>query len=111
MPPCDSIILNRVDLKLADKGLIKKALEKLGVLNLRESGGTFTFRYKDADYVLGAGKLTSRSSRYESRDIGQVADVIKQSYSRCAVEQAAESMGWYVEQNADDPNSYVITKS
>lgn len=107
--PCDSIILNRVELKLADKDFLKKALERLGVQNLRESGNTFTFQHDGNQYTLGGGKLTGRNVYGGDRAVGKFADKIKQAYSRVTVETAANRYGWLT-QDSDDPNKFTAIK-
>lgn len=83
--PCDSVILNTVDLDLANEEILRAAVEALG--------GTFTskreFYLKGERYGIEGGRLTGDETK-----VGQVADQIKQSYSREVVTRAAKRFGW-----------------
>jgi hypothetical protein len=101
--PCDTIILNRVDLNLADRGILRAALGKMpGVTNVVAFGETISFDRHGLGYSIRAGKLVGPG------EVGALADEIKQAYSREIVAQTAKKYGWQVKQKS--PNKFEVIK-
>src|ERR1039458_423510 len=101
--PCDTIILNRVDLNLADCGILLAALGRMsGVTSVREFAGQVTFDRGYQTYVIREGKLVGPG------EVGPLADEIKRAYSKEVVDRTAKKFGWQVRQKA--PNKFEVIK-
>jgi len=102
--PCDQIILNEVEFQAADRDLLKKALEELGMTILRTAqDGTIVFRTRN----WTNGRITNDRIVIDQREAGLV-DKIKQGYSTQVVKAAARRFNWNVKQTA--PNKLQITR-
>jgi hypothetical protein len=103
--PCDSVILNRVDLKLVDKELLLAALKAMGIA-YSEASGVIRFSYQGAAYELRDGVLTGRN--VSQQKVGQTADAIRRSYSKQAIKKAANRFGWNVQET--DETELVLSR-
>lgn len=95
--PCDSVILNSVNLELADKDILASAIENMGG---RMIGNRIMV--PNGSFQLSGGKLTG-----DERTVGETADKIKQAYSRETVNRAARRYGWQQKQVG---NKIVLTR-
>ena len=105
--PCDSIILNQVDLNLVNRELLIDALKGMkGVRNVQVYSDEIYFNAHGVDYSIANGKLTCPEGKEG------MADTVKQAYSREAVKLAAEQYAFLLEVDEEDStgNSMVMTK-
>lgn len=101
--PCYSIQLNKVDLNLADREILSDALEALGAVNIKVVGKDVYFTLGGRSYQIANGKLVG----YDDK-IGKVADAIKQSYSRTAIQRASNKFGFQLKTVGE--NKFVAVK-
>jgi hypothetical protein len=106
MPPCDSIIVNKTELKLANQELLAKALAAMGATVLSSNGAAMNIRYQNQIYQLSNGQLVGRN--VPQRQVGETADAIKRAYSKQAVKTAASRLGWNVQET--DETELVLTR-
>lgn len=90
MPPCDSIILNQVNLELANTEILMLALEQLTKNKVTMYGTTISFTYEGQSYRIVNKKLICPQG-YES-----TADRIKQIYSKECIIRAAKKFNWNI---------------
>jgi len=93
--PCDSIRLYQVELKLADREILKEALARAGLAVVGESAYGLTVKDSKTGmtYTLANGRLQGQRGASQ-RDVGAVADRIKQAYTRETIHVAAQRFGW-----------------
>jgi len=103
--PCDQIILNRVDLALADRATLLEALKVFSSpVTVVENGERIGFLHKGRRYEIANGQLTS-----QYRDVGEVADLVKQAYSTQVLKKAASKFGWAMKKTTAD-NKYSLSR-
>ena len=94
--PCDSIVLNSVELKTANEQLLGVALKAIGATNVTNiRTGSVRFRVDYRDYEIVDGKLVG-----DERTVGEMSDRIKREYSNAAVGMAAKRFGWITKKTA-----------
>lgn len=101
--PCDSIILNQVNLELANMDVLMSALEQMTKTKVVSYGTTIAFNYEGQSYRITNGKLICPQG-YES-----TADKIKQAYSKECITRAAKRFGWTVK-STKDKNKFQIQR-
>jgi hypothetical protein len=112
--PCDSIVLNTVELEVAQKNpdlLLKALQEEFGYVdhNLGAPEGTrrwFRFYVDRATVTYDGGEL--RSSLPERR-LKEIVGRIKQGYSRAAAISGAKKFGWTIKAGKDK-NTFQVVK-
>ena len=101
--PCNQIILNNVEIQVADFDLLTKALETLieqGQAPRYWDGG---YRAREqAEQIIKRGFIRLPAGKE------QLADLIKQEYSRQAVQATARKMNWRITQKS--PQKLVATR-
>ena len=107
--PCDSIILNQVDLPKMHPTLAGAALKNMGATDIstNNEGQIIGFTFEGSRYSLRRGILTGESGQ-SLRTVGQVADRLKVGYSGQVVRMQAAQNGWTVQQTG--PTSYNVIK-
>lgn len=105
--PCDSIIVNRVDMPKMNPDLLARALKGMAVTNVRTIGQDVYFTHEGEDYVLRRGQLEGRDGQ-DSERVAEVANKLKVGYSHQVVKATAAKQGWQLKQTG--PNSYVSVK-
>jgi len=113
--PCDSIVLNTVELEVASKNediLLEALKDEFGGYvdhNLGAAPGTrrwFRFYVDGVQVTFDGGKLVS--SLPEAK-LQKVVGRIKQAYGRGAAKSAAKKFGWTVKAGKDK-NKFEIVK-
>src|SRR6266498_1190534 len=104
--PCDSVIINRVDMPKMHPDLLTRGLKALGVTNVRTAGATVYFTLDGSDYVLQNGRLSGRDGQ-SAEEVGRAADRLKTAYSHQVVQATAARNGWTLKQTGT--NSYAVT--
>ena len=103
--PCDEIILNKVEIKVANLDLLTKALESLidqGKAPRYWDGG---YRAREqAEQIIKRGFVRLPAGQEH------LADLIKQEYSRQAVQAAARKFNWRIQENSRAKNKLTATK-
>lgn len=97
--PCDSVIRNQVDLKVADRELLKAGLQNAGwqvtqrgnILYVVSPIGTAVEIHPDKAVIVSRGRSVDRN--YQAT----VVEAIKVAYSSEVVRQLGESFGFNVE--------------
>ena len=102
--PCDSIILCQVELKLADKDLLFKALSNLASNVVVINDNILHFYYKGVNCAINNGKLICPQG-YES-----IADDVKRAYSKECLIKATTKFGWQLKPNVKNPNKFQVIK-
>lgn len=97
--PCDSVIVNRVEMPAMHPELTGRALKEMGASGVWTSGETIGFSYQGDDYTLRGGVLSS--SDVGQKRIGEVADLLKRQYSVQVVKQTARANGWQLQQTGE----------
>ena len=89
--PCDTIRLSTVNLAVADRALLVKALEAMQwTVDLLSASGTIRFRSpQGSGSILADGTITG-----EEGVVAQVAPRIRQAYAVQCVTAAAQRYGW-----------------
>lgn len=100
--PCDSIVLNQVELELANEELLMTALENMTESKVVKYGNVITFNYGGNSYRIDNKKLICPKG-YEG-----TADLIKQAYSKEVVTRAAKRFGWNMKQVKQ--NKFMLTR-
>jgi hypothetical protein len=85
--PCDSIILNSVDLGKMDAAILADAVKAMGAQRYDAK----RFYHNGSIYTIADGKLTGNE-----RTVGQTADLLKRNYGKAAVYASAKAKGWLV---------------
>ena len=93
--PCDSIILNQVNLELANIEILMTALENMTKNKVVSYGTTISFTYEGQSYRITNKKLICPQG-YES-----TADKIKQAYSKECLVRAAKKFNWNIKTTKD----------
>jgi len=101
--PCDSIITNTVDLPKMHPKLRAAALKGLKVTDIEDD----EFSYQGNRYALRGGVLVGLDGQSQ-REVGRVADLLKQQYSTAVVKTTAARNGWALKQIG--PNRYAAVK-
>jgi hypothetical protein len=101
--PCDSIILNRVELKVANHDVLADALKAMGARDVTVGVNVVTFRLDGASYAIRQGKLEGRGN------VGAVADRIKRAYGKQCVTAAARRFGW-AETNVTETKTTLVKR-
>lgn len=101
--PCDSIILNQVNLELANPEILMSALEQMTKSKVTMYGTTISFTYEGQSYRITNKKLICPQG-YES-----TADKIKQAYSRECVIRAAKKFKWNIK-TTNNPNKFQLQR-
>jgi hypothetical protein len=96
--PCYSVVLNSVELKLCDDGLLGKALREIGAVELLRTASGHSFVLNFRYYRIDDGKLIGPGN------LGPLADQIKQAYSRATIKKVAKKRGWKVVADKRNPN-------
>lgn len=102
--PCDSIILNRVNLSVANMQLLFDALETMGADQIKIVGKNAQFILDGNLYRIQNGQLVG-----SDRNLGAMADRIKRAYSKQCVTSAAKRFGW-IEKDATETTSTLIKR-
>jgi hypothetical protein len=97
--PCDSVILNRVELPAMNRKLTDLALVALGGQALHYAGQSFTIK-GFAGYFRIAGATLIGVSGQDAETIGKAADLLKRAYSAEVVKYTAKRNGWQIKQTA-----------
>lgn len=93
--PCDSIIVNRIEVGAMHAGLLDRALADLGATAITRRGESVSFTLNGTRCQIAAGTLTARG--YEENS-GELADLVKRAYSAQVVKYTAQKHGWKVKQ-------------
>ena len=103
--PCDEIILNNIEIKAANLDLLTKALEYLidqGKAPRYWDGG---YRAREqAEQIIKRGFVRLPAGQE------QLADLIKQEYSRQAIQAAARKFNWRLQEKPGAGNKMTATK-
>lgn len=86
--PCNTIVLNNVELKAADRDLLKKAIEALGWRILSESKSEIRLNAGGVSVAIREGVMQVPQGQEA------LADRLKVSYSTEAVKTAANRFRW-----------------
>src|SRR5579872_3499371 len=100
--PCDSIVLNQVELELANEELLMDALEKMTNSKVAKYGNVISFTYEGNSYRIDNKKLICPKG-YE-----KTADLIKQAYSKEVLTKAVKRFGWNMKQVKE--NKFQLTR-
>ena len=101
--PCDSVILNSVQMPAMRPDLAALAALRMGATNIRQVGAVLAFTFEGVPCVLRAGRLDVPEG-YEG-----IADLLKVQYARQALAVAAKQNGWQVKETK--PNDFEVIKS
>jgi hypothetical protein len=106
--PCDQIIRNSVELSIADRELLKRALEADG-LTFTESNGVLFVTYQDA---AGRTRNLQIAKDRVNLDNGEehMADRIKRAYAVETVKTAAKKFGWQIKKTTADSRKFAVLK-
>ena len=105
--PCDSVILNTVEMPKMHPDLLTRALKALKATDVRTVGSTVYFTVDGQRYTLRNGELEG-SSYQDAQEVGAMADRLKNAYSHQVVQATAARNGWGLKQVG--PNNYVVQK-
>ena len=106
--PCDSVILNEVDMPKMHPTLTGHALNMFGATGIVLTDGRVSqFSYQGSKYAMRDGTLVGLDGQSAIR-VGEVADLLKCGYSHQVVQMTAQRNGWTL--RATGPHSYAVLK-
>jgi hypothetical protein len=86
--PCDSIVLNTLDVPKMDPKLLRAGLEHLGAFGISQGASVTAFTLDGVRVTIQNGRITVPAG-YE-----HIADQVKRGYSRQVTIYAARKNGW-----------------
>lgn len=103
--PCYQVITSRVEFKIGNFDLLKKALPKAG-WKIREVKGTGVL-YASHEGLRKSIRIEFDGSRITSQEFSKeelikVANSIKRSYSRVVIDELAKKKNWFVKQAGEN---------
>jgi hypothetical protein len=101
--PCWTIQTNTLDLKVANKGLLGKALESLGYKPTMLQDGSLVFMHEGRQVKIMDGKIEVPVGK-ES-----IVDKIKAAYSTEVLKYASQKFGWSMTKGKKE-NTYNISR-
>jgi hypothetical protein len=98
--PCDTIQLNRIDLGKVNQDILKQALEGLGIKNFNG----YDFTHMGTRVYIQDGELSSRLDR---KELENLRNNIKVSYSKKVLAQASQKFNWQVKQTGQNKYQFI----
>lgn len=88
--PCDSVILNRVDLGKLDLSILPAALQEMGAVNIYTGIYESGFQLNGSWYQIQSGKLVF------DQGAENIADKVKRSVAVAGLKRDCAKKGWQV---------------
>lgn len=109
--PCDQINTMSVAIEAADRELLVRALERLGLKYAVAADGTVTVRVAPgATIAIGASEAVLSSIAFTRVDLQTTLNQIKDQYTRVVVEEAASQYGWNLVDDDEEEGQYLLRK-
>lgn len=103
--PCDSLILNSINVANLDRAMLKRALAARKIA-YREVRGAIQVTIKGQQVTIYPDRIEERASRYDRSDsdarLGTLADELRVMAAEQSIYESAEENGFTVQENFND---------